>query len=135
MPIEIIQPPGLSRPDPYAHVAVATGRRTIYLAGQVAQDAHGNLVGVGDLAAQMAQAMENVALALEAAGATLDDIAKLTIYVVDWKPERMPALVDGLRRIGERRRVDPRRPTTLIGVASLFHPDLLIELDAVAVVG
>ena len=67
----------------------------MFLAGQVAQDGDGQLVGPGDLAAQVEQAMLNVAAGLEAAGATFDDVAKTTLYVVDWDQSKMEPLVTG----------------------------------------
>ena len=70
-----------------AEVVAASGRRTIYTAGQVSIDEHGALVGAADLAAQTEQAMRNVGLALSAVGASYADIVKITTYVVNYKPE------------------------------------------------
>ena len=133
MPVELVDPEGLPKPEPYAQVGVATGARTVYVSGQVARDADGQPVGTGDLAAQAEQAFLNVATALRGVGAEWADVAKLTIYVVDWTPERMADLGVGAGRAAQRLGVDPRRPTTLIGVAALAEPDLLIEVEAVAV--
>ncbi|MBL8957063.1 MAG: RidA family protein [Myxococcaceae bacterium] len=94
---------------------------------------HGALVGKGDLAAQAEQALLNVAAGLKAAGGSLADVAKLTVYVVKLTPEMIPAMAEGLGRAAAKLQVDPRRPTTLIGVHALSHPDLLIELDVTAV--
>lgn len=133
MPIELLNPDGLPKPDVYAQVAVATGSRSVYIAGQVARTADGEPVGPGDLAAQTEQAFLNVATAVEAAGGTFADIAKLTVYVVDWSPEKMADLGAGALRAAEAAGVDPVRPITLIGVAALGEPDMLIEIEAVAV--
>lgn len=133
MPIELLNPDGLPKPDVYAQVAVATGSRTVYVAGQVARTADGEPVGPGDLAAQTEQAFLNVATAVEVAGGTFADIAKLTVYVVDWSPEKMAELGAGALRAAEAAGVDPVRPITLIGVAALGEPDMLIEIEAVAV--
>ncbi|MGY2129051.1 RidA family protein [Blastococcus sp. SYSU DS0617] len=133
MPVELINPEGLPRPEHYVQVAVATGSRTVYLSGQVARDADGNPVGPGDLAAQVAQAYSNVATALAAVGGTFDDVAKLTVHVVDWAPEKLAALGAGVAQAAERLGVDPRKPITLLGVAGLGEPDLLVEVEAVAV--
>lgn len=133
MAIQTMNPAGLMTPQGYAQVAVATGGRTVYLAGQTAQDAEGNMVGVGDLAAQAEQAWINVATALEAAGATFADVAKTTMYVADWKPEKMEALFEGTGRVAARLGIDMNRPVTLIGVETLFSPDILVELDVTAV--
>lgn len=133
MPIELLNPEGLPTPDVYYQVGIASGTRTVYLAGQVARTADGERVGTGDLAAQAEQAFLNVAIALAAAGATFDDVAKVTIYVVDWAEEKMAALGEGIMRAAERLGVDPIKPATLLGVAALGEPDLLIEVEAIAV--
>ena len=133
MAIELLNPPGIPAPDFYRQVAVATGTRTVYLSGQVARDGEGNPVGPGDLAAQVEQAYSNVATALAAVGGTFDDVAKLTVYVVDWSPEKLAGLGEGVARVAERLGVDPRKPITLLGVASLGEPDLLVEVEAIAV--
>ena len=112
---------------------MATGTRTVYIAGQVARTADGTPVGAGDLAAQTEQAMVNVHTALTAAGGELTDIAKLTVYVVDWTPERMAELGAGLGAAAERLGGGVLVPVTLIGVAALAEPDLMIEIEAVAV--
>jgi enamine deaminase RidA (YjgF/YER057c/UK114 family) len=133
VPIELINPDGLPKPEVYSQVAVATGTRTVYVAGQVARTAAGEPVGDGDLAAQVEQALTNVDTAVRAAGGTFADIAKLTFYVVDWQPEKMAAFGEGAMRAAMALGVDPVRPVTLIGVAALAEPDLLVEVEAVAV--
>jgi len=79
MAIKTMNPAGLVEPQGYAHVGIATGSRTVYISGQVAQDASGTVLGVGDLAAQTEQALINVGIALDAAGATFGDVVKNTI--------------------------------------------------------
>jgi enamine deaminase RidA (YjgF/YER057c/UK114 family) len=133
MPVELLNPPGIPAPEFYRQMAVATGSRTVYLAGQVARDADGAPVGAGDFAAQVEQAYVNVGVALEAVGGTFADVAKLTVYVVDWSPELLPALGEGVARAAARLGADPIKPVTLISVAGLGEPDLLVEVDAVAV--
>ena len=133
MPVELLNPEGLPKPDVYAQVAVATGTRTVYLAGQVARTADGEPVGAGDLAAQVEQAFLNVNTGIEAVGGTFADVAKLTVYVVDWSPEKMEALGEGAFRAMGAIGTDAVRPITLIGVAALGEPDLLVEIEAVAV--
>ncbi|MBM7808839.1 enamine deaminase RidA (YjgF/YER057c/UK114 family) [Geodermatophilus bullaregiensis] len=133
MTVELIDPPGLPVSDVYRQAAVARGSRTVYLAGQVARTAAGEPVGAGDLAAQTEQALLNVATALAAVGGGFDDVAKMTIYVVDWEPAKLAELGAGVARAGERLGHDLVRPVTLIGVAALGEPDLLIEVDATAV--
>ena len=133
MSVEVINPDGLPKPDMYRQVAVATGSRLVFIAGQVARDANGDAVGAGDLAAQTEQAFRNVATAIEAAGGSFADIAKLNVYVVDWSPEKMGALGEGAMRAAASANIDPLKPITLIGVSSLGEADLLIEVEATAV--
>ena len=133
MPVDVLNPDGLPKPDVYRQVAIATGSRMVFLAGQVARDADGAPVGAGDLAAQVEQAFRNVATALEAAGGTFDDVAKLTVYVVDWSPEKMAVLGEGIGRASVALGIEAVRPVTLIGVAALAEPDLLVEVEATAV--
>ena len=133
MAVELINPPGLAAPEAYAHLSIATGTRTVYVSGQVARDPQGQPVGTGDLAAQVEQVYENLITALAGVGGTFDDIARLTCYVVDWQPEKMPQLIDGAIRVAARRGINPVRPITLIGVSALGEPDLLVEVEAIAV--
>jgi enamine deaminase RidA (YjgF/YER057c/UK114 family) len=128
--IESPHPEGLLHNPGFSQVVASAGKRTIYTAGQVSVDEHGALVGAGDLAAQTAQVMRNVGLALAAVGAGYADIVKITTYVVGYKPEhriilgkaRSPFFAD---------RTPPA--STLIGVAALALPEWLIEIEAIAV--
>jgi enamine deaminase RidA (YjgF/YER057c/UK114 family) len=128
--LEHPRPEGLLPNPGYSHVVVASGRRMIYTAGQVPIDAHGNLVGAGDIAAQAAQAMRNVGLALAAAGAGYADIVKITTYVVNYQPEHRAI-------VGKARAsffADGKPPaSTLVGVAALALPEWLVEIEAVAI--
>ena len=133
MPIELLNPEGLPDPDTYRQVAVATGTRTVYLAGQVARTADGDPVGPGDLAAQVEQVFLNVSTALAAVGGNFADIAKITIYLVDWRPEKMADFEQGVGRVAARLGTVPLTAATLIGVQALSEPDLLVEVDATAV--
>ena len=133
MAVTVHNPDGLPKPDVYRQVAVATGTRLVFLAGQVARDADGNPVGAGDLAAQVDQALRNVVTAVEAVGGSFADVAKLTIYAVDWTPDKMQALGEGLGRAAASFGADPFKAVTLIGVAALAEPDLLIEIEAIGV--
>jgi enamine deaminase RidA (YjgF/YER057c/UK114 family) len=133
MSIELISPPTLPRSEIYSQIAVATGSRTVHLAGQVARTADGRPVGTGDLAAQVEQAYRNVAAALAAVGAGFADIAKVTLYVVDWTLDKMAALAAGFVRACEAVGQHVAAPVTLIGVAALGEPDLLVEVDVTAV--
>jgi 2-iminobutanoate/2-iminopropanoate deaminase len=99
----------------------------IFVSGQVARNAIGETVGKGDIRAQTRQALENVKAVLEAAGATMDDIVKVTVFVTD---------VSHLKAIHEVRAEYFRRDypaSTLVEVKSLVSPDLMIEIEAIAV--
>jgi enamine deaminase RidA (YjgF/YER057c/UK114 family) len=131
--VEVLNPEGLPKPDVYRQVAVGTGSRIVFISGQVARDADGAPVGTGDLAAQVEQAFRNVATAVEAVGGTFADVAKLTIYVVDWTEDKMAALGEGVMRAVPALGEDFMKATTLLGVAALAEPDLLVEVEATAV--
>ncbi len=134
MAVQLMNPEGLPKPEHYCQLAIASGSRTVYLSGQVARDADGDPVGEGDLAAQAEQAFRNVLTGLGAAGASYADVAKVTIYVVDWEPSKLGALGEGIGRVAGELGIDPTKPTTMISVAGLGEPDLLIEIEAIAVV-
>jgi enamine deaminase RidA (YjgF/YER057c/UK114 family) len=105
----------------------------VFLAGQVARNSDGEIAGPGDLTAQVEQAYLNVAAALASVGASFDDVAKLTLYVVDWASGKMAGLAEGIDRAARQLGIDPLKPGTLIGVAALSEPALLVEVDAIAV--
>lgn len=134
MAITLLNPDGLPKIDVYRQVSVATGSKLVFVSGQVSWDADGVTVGEGDLAAQVEQSYLNVGTALSGAGATFDDVAKLTFYVVDWTPDKMPALLEGVSRAAKTLGVTPVPPVTLIGVATLDVPDHLVEIEATAVI-
>ncbi|MFK0256402.1 RidA family protein [Streptomyces sp. NPDC090445] len=133
MAITLINPDGLPHVDAYRHVAVASGSRLVFIAGQVAWDGDGATVGEGDLAAQVEQCYLNVGTALAGAGGSFDDVAKLTVYVVDWTPDKMPRLLDGIARAAARLGVAAAPPASLLGVAALDTPEHLVEVEATAV--
>ncbi len=129
--LEHPRPEGLLHNPGFSQVGVASGTRTIYTAGQVSIDERGAVVGAGDLAAQATQAMRNVGLALAAAGASYDDIVKITTYVVNYRPEHR-AVIGKARAPFFANRTPPA--STLIGVSALALPEWLVEIEAVAVV-
>ncbi|WP_423464138.1 Rid family hydrolase [Promicromonospora sp. MS192] len=134
MSVTLSNPEGLVRSAAYHQVAVATGTRQVFVAGQVAWDADGVTVGAGGLAAQVEQSYANVEVALRAAGAGLDDVVRLTVYVVDWTPDKMPQLLEGMERAAARLGITAPPPAALIGVAALDVPEHLVEIEATAVV-
>jgi enamine deaminase RidA (YjgF/YER057c/UK114 family) len=133
MAVELINPAGLPKPEVYRQLSVATGSRLVFMAGQVARDADGAPVGTGDLAAQVEQAFLNIGTGLAEVGGTFDDVAKLTVYVVDWTPDKLAALGEGVQRASAKLGADLIKPVTLLGVATLGEPDLLVEVEATAV--
>ncbi|MER6089646.1 RidA family protein [Streptomyces bluensis] len=134
MAITLVNPDGLPKIDVYRQVSVATGSKLVFIAGQVAWDAEGVTVGEGDLTAQVEQCYLNIGTALADVGGSFDDVAKLTAYVVDWTPDKMPALLEGISRASEKLGVTPVPPVTLLGVAALDIPDHLVEVEATAVI-
>lgn len=136
MPVQLINPPGLAAPvgGAYTHISVATGSKTITLAGQVALDPQGNLVGEGDLAAQTEQALLNAVTGFEGGGAGIADITKINYYVVDYTPDKLPILMEGLGRAAEKLGGAPVVPATVVSVSCLFASEFLIEIDGTAVV-
>ncbi len=130
--IEHLRPEGPQNNPAYSHTVVASGARTIYISGQVAQDENGALVGAGDLGKQTTQVMHNLKLALAAAGATFADVVKITTYVVGYTPEMRPVIAAAR---------SPHFPegkppaSTLVGVQALAAPGWLIEIEAFAVTG
>jgi enamine deaminase RidA (YjgF/YER057c/UK114 family) len=134
MPITLMNPEGMPEVDIYRQVSVATGSKLVFIAGQVAWGADGRTVGEGDLAAQVEQCYLNVGTALAGVGGSFDDVAKLTVYLVDWTPDKMPLFVEGVARAAAKLGVTPLPPLTGVGVAALAEPDLLVEVEATAVI-
>ncbi|MGW9042904.1 RidA family protein [Streptomyces lydicus] len=133
MAITLVNPEGLPKIDVYRQVAVASGSKMVFVAGQVAWDVDGVTIGEGDLAAQVEQCYLNVGTALAAAGGSFDDVAKLTVYVVDWTPDKMPLLQNGISRAAASLGAAPVPPATLVGVAALDIPEHLVEIEATAI--
>ncbi|MCH0539087.1 RidA family protein [Streptomyces sp. MUM 203J] len=133
MAITLANPDGLPAIDVYRQVSVATGTRLVFIAGQVAWDGDGVTVGKGDLAAQVEQCYLNIATALAGVGGSFGDVAKLTVHVVDWTPDKMPQLLEGIERASAKLGVTPVPPATLLGVAALDVPEHLVEIEATAV--
>jgi enamine deaminase RidA (YjgF/YER057c/UK114 family) len=134
MAITLVNPGGLPEIPVYRQVSIATGSKLVFIAGQVAWDAEGVTVGEGDLAAQVERSYLNVGTALAEVGASFDDVAKLTVYVVDWTPDKMPLFLEGVARASAKLGTTPIAPGTLIGVAALDVPDHLVEVEATAVI-
>ena len=124
--LELLNPDRLPASPAYTHVVVARGARTVYVSGQVAAGARED----DEFAVQARAAHANLAIALEAAGARPADVAKLTTYVVDYRPDLLPAIAEARAALFG----DHRPASTLVGVAALARPEFKIEVEAVAVV-
>ena len=127
---KFINPQGLVKPGVYTPAISVQGGKTIYISGQVSQDAQGNLVGKGDLLAQTEQVYKNLGIALAGAGATFADVVKLNVYVVGYKPEHRAVL----QSVREKHVSKDNPPaSTLIGIQALARADFLVEIEAIAV--
>ena len=125
--LQFLMPGGLASPPGYSHVVKVTGGQTIYLAGQVALDASGNLVGKGDFRAQAQQVFENIKTALAAVGADFSHVVKLNISLLD--RSQLPLLRE-VRSLYVNTQAPPA--SALVEVRSLSHEDFLIEIEAIA---
>lgn len=135
MTVQYFTPEGMTQPAPYHHVAVGTGTRHVHVAGQIARLSDGTPVAQGDLAGQVAQALRNAATGLTGAGATFDDVLRLTFYVTGWKPEKIGEFMAGVEQVAEEIGLRlPLPPASLIGVDYLFEPDVLVEVEATALI-
>jgi enamine deaminase RidA (YjgF/YER057c/UK114 family) len=129
MTLTCINPPDLPPQQTYTQVVVATGSKLVFIAGQEPEDIHGALVGRGDLAAQARQVYANLGRALAAAGARPDQVARITIYVVNYERDTCLPIIEAARNelFGAHKPAD-----VVLGVTAL-SPGYLIEVDAIAV--
>ena len=127
--VQLISPNSMHKPLGYSHVAKLDDGKPIFIAGQVALDASGNLVGPGDFRVQAQQVFDNLNSAVEAAGGNFSNVVKLNVYVTN------SAYLPQYREVRDRY-IDLQRPpaSTAVQVAALFRPEFLIEVEAVAVV-
>jgi 2-iminobutanoate/2-iminopropanoate deaminase len=132
MPKQAMSSPDIHEPaggTNYSQAFVVTGGRTIYVSGMTARDKNGQTVGVGDMRAQVTQVLENLKSVLAAAGATLSDVVKITIFTCDIKATQQTS---DIRRTYFSK---PYPGSTLVEVSRLADPNFLVEIEAVAVVG
>jgi enamine deaminase RidA (YjgF/YER057c/UK114 family) len=125
-----VNPPELGAPPGYSQIVEVAANKIIFIAGQTALDRDGNVVGLGDFAAQAAQVFRNLAIALQARGCTAANLVKLTVFLTD---------VENLGPYREARNrffgavTPPAAPAvTLVEVSKLYGPDFLIEIEAIA---
>lgn len=134
MSAEFILPHSVYLSDGYWQAAMANGARVIHLNGQGAWDDRGAVVGVGDLAQQTEQAYRNLVRLLNDVGAGFEDVTRIRAYVVDWSRSKQEAFRAGAHRAANDLGFDARKPTTVHSVSSLSQPDLLVEIEATAIV-
>jgi enamine deaminase RidA (YjgF/YER057c/UK114 family) len=129
--IEFLKSPGLLNVPSFSQVTTARGGKLVFVSGQVAWDEKGKTLFPGDLEAQTRKTYDNLKLALAAAGATFDDVVKFTIYVKNLDTAKWK-LVSKVRS----EYLSPDRPpaSTMVGVTGLVFEELLIEIEAYAVV-
>ena len=123
-----INPDTLSKPTGYTHVIDTRGSRTVYISGQVAFDKDGKLVGLGDMQAQTEQVFKNIEAALASVGATFADVVKVTYFITDMSKIHL------IREV-RARYFDPNHipASTAVAISGLVVPELLIEIEAIAV--
>ena len=127
--IKRTNPPTLSRPTGYTHVVEVTGPvKTIYIAGQVAADKDGNVVGGTDMKAQAEQVFKNLQAALATAGATFADVVKMNTYATDLTN------IQAIRDVRARYFGDAAPASTLVQVVKLARPEFLLEIEVIAAV-
>jgi reactive intermediate/imine deaminase len=124
-----INPETMHHPIGYTHVVEVTAGRPVYIAGQVALDPAGGLVGPGDIRAQARQVFDNLQAALQAVGASFDQVVKLTLFLVD--ATQLPVV----REVRDQY-INTQQPpaSTAVEVRRLVRDDLLIEVEAVAAI-
>ncbi|MGW5049826.1 RidA family protein [Actinokineospora sp. NPDC004072] len=124
----ISHPDGVFPSDGYTHVVTGTGRLVV-LSGQMPFDPDGEFVGTGDPAAQARQVFTNIGRCLAAAGASFADLVRLNYYITDIS--HVPVILAVRDEF-----IDTDRPpaSTVVQVVALYRPDLLMEIDAMAIV-
>jgi len=129
--IRFLNPPGLFQPSTFSQIATVREGRLVLISGQTARDAQSSIVGRDDMKAQTQQVFENLKVALAAVGADFADVAKLTTYVVNLKPDDRLMIADA---IGKYFPAGRRPAHTLVGISALAVEGLLIEIEAIAVI-
>ena len=129
----IINPPTLARPSGFNHGIVVTGGRLLFLAGQTASDKEGRIVAPGDIVAQYTQVLQNLKTVVEAAGGTMQNIVKFTIFVSDRDIYRanLPALGKAHRAFFG----NYYPATALLEISRFFQDEAMIEIEGLAVLG
>lgn len=126
--IRFVNPDGLFKPSTFTQIAVASGKRIVLISGQTARDENAKIVAVGDVQKQTEKAIENLRIAVKSVGGSMADIAKITTFIVDLQPDD---------RLWIGKMVKEKFPSppahTLIGISALAAPELLVEIEAIAI--
>ncbi|WP_130178507.1 RidA family protein [Cryobacterium sp. SO1] len=134
MTVRTLSPDNMFQPVPYHHVAVGTGTRHVHVAGQISRDGDANLIATGDLAGQVAQVLRNTARGLAGAGATFADVVRLRFFLTNSTPDMFGEWMAGIESVREELGLpSPLPPLSAIGVDFLFEPDVVVELEAYAI--
>jgi reactive intermediate/imine deaminase len=127
-PQHFVRPDGMPPVNGYSHAVAFTGR-TLVVSGQVPLDEQGKLVGPGDPAAQIRQVFHNLATALAAAGASMDQVVKLTVFLTNL------ADLDAFRQVRDEYIPLDRPPaSSLVQVSGLVNPEFRVEIEALAAI-
>ena len=127
--IKRTNPPTLSKPTGHTHVVETVGAvKTVYISGQIAYDAAGNVVGAGDMRAQAEQVFKNLDAALKAAGATFADVVKMNSYITDMSKAQ------AVRDVRSQYFGEAVPASTFVEVKGLVRPELMLEIEVIAAV-
>ncbi len=119
----------LPKPNGYSHVVEVTGGRTLYVSGQLPLTAEGKVIDHANMEAQTQQVFENIKAALAAAGGSMDDVVKITVFMTDLTD------LQAFRTVRDRYFVRHSPASSLVQISALVRPECLIEIEALAVVG
>lgn len=130
MALERINPDGMYKPNKgiYTQVVTSTGSKTVHVAGTVSFDEDANVVGVGDMKAQVLTILENIRISLAAGGATPADVVRINVYTLDTDDYVQNGAPEVIAFFG-----DTKPNSTTVQVVRLVHPDWIVEIEATAV--
>ncbi|WFU37910.1 RidA family protein [Bradyrhizobium sp. CB82] len=129
-PIARFNPPELGTPPGYSQIVEVSAGRLIFVAGQTAVDAEGQVVGKSDFAAQVVQVFHNLGMALAARGCSAANLVKLTVFLTDMN--NLAAYREARNRFFATVMPPAAPAITLVEVSQLYGPDFLIEIEAIA---
>lgn len=127
--LERFNPDSIHRPGPYSHGVFVSARPLLFIAGQIALDKDGQLVGANDLGAQARQALLNIQTILATKNATFNNLIKVQVFVVNYQPDYRPILREVMQDFFDE---DHLPVSTLVGIQSLAQPQFLIEIEGIA---